>query len=224
MGESTSGLLRQAVDFWIPWRTKEPLIVPDLTGASRLPRPPMVLEQALQGAQRVSRSIIALAAGLALFSSAAHDRWDNGEPVPAWVKTECCGPKDAHHLRPDQVRRNAAGDYVVDIYPDPIPAHIAAGAARRQQAARHTRAGRELFRRHPAAGGRRHRERAAHRCHHGQSMRPGFAPADVEAAGLRILDGIGVRTDDARRRLWHEWLAKHLVDGAACEREPRDCE
>jgi hypothetical protein len=28
-------------------------------------------------------------------------------------------------LRPGQVRRNAAGDYVVDIYPDPIPAHIA---------------------------------------------------------------------------------------------------
>jgi hypothetical protein len=86
-----------------------------------------VLKQALQGAQHMSRSIIALAAGLALFPSAAHahDRWDNGEAVPPWVKTECCGPKDAQHLRPDQVRRNAAGDYVVDIYPDPIPAHIA---------------------------------------------------------------------------------------------------
>ena len=99
---------------------------PGLTGASRLPRPSTVLEQALQGARRLSRSIIAPAAGLGLFPSAAHahDRWDNGEPVPGWVKTECCGPKDAHHLRPDQVRRNAAGDYVVDIHPDPIPAHI----------------------------------------------------------------------------------------------------
>jgi hypothetical protein len=28
-------------------------------------------------------------------------------------------------LRPDQLRRNAAGGYVVEIYPDPIPAHIA---------------------------------------------------------------------------------------------------
>ena len=72
------------------------------------------------------RSIIALAATLALFQTAhAHDRWDNGEQVPAWVKTECCGPKDAHHLRPEQVRRNAIGDYVVDIYPFPIPAHVA---------------------------------------------------------------------------------------------------
>lgn len=90
---------------------------------SHLPPFPTVLEQR-QGARR---SAIALVAGLGLFPSAAHahDRWDNGEPVPAWVKTECCGPKDAHHLRPDQVRRNAPGDYVVDIYPVPIPAHIA---------------------------------------------------------------------------------------------------
>ena len=75
----------------------------------------------------MNRSIISLAAGLALFPTAAHahDHWVNGEPVPAWIKTECCGPKDAHHLRPDQVRRNAAGDYVVDIYPDPIPARMA---------------------------------------------------------------------------------------------------
>jgi hypothetical protein len=76
--------------------------------------------------RRMSRSITALAVALALFRPAhPHDRWDNGEPVPTWVKTECCGPKDAHRLRPDQVSRNAAGDYVVDIYPDPIPAHIA---------------------------------------------------------------------------------------------------
>ncbi len=70
---------------------------------------------------------IALAAALALFVTAAHahDNWDNGEPVPAWVKTACCGPNDAHHLRPEQVRRNAAGDYVVDIYPAPIPARLA---------------------------------------------------------------------------------------------------
>ena len=90
---------------------------------SHLPPFPTVLEQR-QGARR---SAIALVAGLGLFPSAAHahDRWENDEPVPAWVKTECCGPKDAHHLRPDQVRRNAAADYVVDIYPVPIRAHIA---------------------------------------------------------------------------------------------------
>jgi hypothetical protein len=55
----------------------------------------------------------------------AHEHWNNGEQVPAWVKTACCGPNDVHHLRPEQIRRNTAGDYVVDIYPWPIPAHIA---------------------------------------------------------------------------------------------------
>jgi hypothetical protein len=73
------------------------------------------------------RSIIALAAALAIFLTAAnaHDHWDNGDPVPAWVKTVCCGPNDVHHVRPEQVRRNTAGDYVVDIYPFPIPARAA---------------------------------------------------------------------------------------------------
>jgi hypothetical protein len=74
-----------------------------------------------------SRPVVALAASLPLYLTAAnaHEYWATGQPVPEWVKTECCGPKDAHHLRPDQVRRNAAGDYVVDIYPDPIPAGTA---------------------------------------------------------------------------------------------------
>ena len=76
---------------------------------------------------RTAISIILLGTALALPVTAAyaHDVWNNGKPVPAWVKTECCGPKDAHRLRPDQVRRSAAGDYVVDIYPDPIPARRA---------------------------------------------------------------------------------------------------
>ena len=91
---------------------------------SRVPCPLTALEQELQGAQRVSRSIIVLVAGLALLHSAAHahDRWDSGEPVPAWVKTERCGPSPSSALRSGQA--HAAGD-VVDIYPDPIPAHIA---------------------------------------------------------------------------------------------------
>jgi len=80
----------------------------------------------MRSSRFANHAMIALCAALALFQTAhAHDRWDNGEQVPAWVKTECCGPKDAHHLRPEQVRRNAAGDYVVDIYPDPIPARRA---------------------------------------------------------------------------------------------------
>jgi hypothetical protein len=74
----------------------------------------------------MNRSVFAVAATLALFQIAqAHEQWANGDRVPAWVKAVCCGPNDVHHLRPDQVSRNSAGDYVVDIYPFPIPAHMA---------------------------------------------------------------------------------------------------
>ena len=56
-------------------------------------------------------------------------------------------------------------------------------------------------------------------------MRPMAMASEVEAAGLRILNGIVGRTDGAGRP-WGEglkWLAKHLVGGAAGERERRDC-
>jgi len=55
----------------------------------------------------------------------AHDSWSSGEQVPSWVSSARCGPKDVHHLQPEQVGRNAAGDYVVNIYPWPIPARVA---------------------------------------------------------------------------------------------------
>jgi hypothetical protein len=32
--------------------------------------------------------------------SSAHDYWKNGQPVPAWVKSSCCGPEDVHELCP----------------------------------------------------------------------------------------------------------------------------
>jgi hypothetical protein len=70
--------------------------------------------------------VIALAAWPTFSLTAyAHDQWRNGEPVPSWVKVVCCGRTDAHHLRPEEVRRTAAGDYVVDIYPWPIAAQLA---------------------------------------------------------------------------------------------------
>lgn len=50
----------------------------------------------------------------------AHDRWANGEPVPAWVRRACCGVDDAHHLQPSQVRNTAAG-WQVDGYHAAIP-------------------------------------------------------------------------------------------------------
>lgn len=50
----------------------------------------------------------------------AHDMWSSGKPVPDWVKASCCGPADAHHLRPEQVHDE--GDYYhVDGYVRRIP-------------------------------------------------------------------------------------------------------
>jgi hypothetical protein len=80
------------------------------------------------------RLILALPAALSLLLTAmnAHDYSDNGAQVPAWVKTVCCGPNDVHRVRPEQIRRNATGDYVVDIYPFPIPARMALPSPRRR--------------------------------------------------------------------------------------------
>lgn len=66
----------------------------------------------------------ALALALLVYASpaAGHDAWMDGSPVPGWVKSECCGVADAHRLAPSQINRNADGDYVIDIYPKPIPA------------------------------------------------------------------------------------------------------
>ena len=51
----------------------------------------------------------------------AHDVWNNGLPVPGWVKAACCGPEDVHHLRPEQVHRISDNYYEVDGYQYPIP-------------------------------------------------------------------------------------------------------
>lgn len=49
-----------------------------------------------------------------------HDKWADGSPVPPWVKAACCGPADAHELRPDQVHEGKDGIHI-DGYPDLIP-------------------------------------------------------------------------------------------------------
>ena len=60
--------------------------------------------------------------GLFLSGAAgAHDVWADGKAVPGWVKQACCGPADAHHPRPDQVRRVSDEFYAVDGYYNRIP-------------------------------------------------------------------------------------------------------
>jgi hypothetical protein len=50
----------------------------------------------------------------------SHDKWADGNEIPAWVKSSCCGPADAHHLIPEQVHR-VKGGYKVDGYPEMVP-------------------------------------------------------------------------------------------------------
>ena len=65
--------------------------------------------------------IAALVLALSVSGAEAHDYWSDAKPVPDWVKASCCGPADAHHLRPDQVHRVSEGYYSVDGYGRPIP-------------------------------------------------------------------------------------------------------
>lgn len=45
---------------------------------------------------------------------------ENAPSIPSWVQATCCGPKDVHHLRPDQV--SDMGDYyIIDGFNEPIP-------------------------------------------------------------------------------------------------------
>ena len=70
------------------------------------------------------RGLIAMLGALVVVPAGAHDQWTNGGPIPAWVKSSCCGPAEAHHLTADQVHRY--GDYYrVDGYHRPIPIAVA---------------------------------------------------------------------------------------------------
>jgi hypothetical protein len=72
--------------------------------------------------KRLPRFSLALVAAiLFIMPASAHDAWKNGQPIPDWVKASCCGPADAHHLRPDQVHRISADYYMVDGYSRRIP-------------------------------------------------------------------------------------------------------
>lgn len=45
----------------------------------------------------------------------------DGKPIPDWINASCCGPKDVHKLRPEQVHQEEDGTYRVDGYVGPIP-------------------------------------------------------------------------------------------------------
>ena len=64
---------------------------------------------------------LAAALALGVAPALAHDQWADGKAIPGWVKSACCGPADAHHLRPDQVHRVSDEYYTVDGYVRRIP-------------------------------------------------------------------------------------------------------
>jgi hypothetical protein len=45
----------------------------------------------------------------------AHDVWANGDPVPPWVKAQCCGPRDVHHLSAEAVHIMSDGYHIDGI-------------------------------------------------------------------------------------------------------------
>ena len=57
-------------------------------------------------------------------SAPAHDLWADGTTVPAWVKAQCCGPQDVHHLPASAVHIRPDG-YHIDGIRTVVPAHRA---------------------------------------------------------------------------------------------------
>jgi hypothetical protein len=59
-----------------------------------------------------SVATLCLASTILSAPALAHDFWANGEPVPPWVKAQCCGPRDVHHLRAGAVHIMADGYHI----------------------------------------------------------------------------------------------------------------
>lgn len=64
---------------------------------------------------RLIATCAALALAYAQAPAMAHDFWSNGDPVPPWVKAQCCGPQDVHHLKPSAVHIMADGYHIDGI-------------------------------------------------------------------------------------------------------------
>jgi hypothetical protein len=113
-----------ACRFGSSWLWLHAAFVPRLNGTLR-PRPghlTMATRTTFNGravVHRLAAAIFAIAA-LEVGQANAHDSWASGDPIPGWVKSQCCGPSDAHHLNPSQVHVTPTG-YRVDGYYAVIP-------------------------------------------------------------------------------------------------------
>jgi len=68
----------------------------------------------------VRQILFAMVSMLAFSPAYAHEQWADGSAIPAWIKAACCGPADAHQLRPDQVHRLDNGDWQIDGLARPV--------------------------------------------------------------------------------------------------------
>lgn len=64
--------------------------------------------------------LIAWAIACVATGADAHDLWKNGDPIPAWIKSACCGPSDAHNIPDSDVVVTRAG-YLIAGRRAPIP-------------------------------------------------------------------------------------------------------
>ena len=58
------------------------------------------------------RTILTCAALAITGSAHGHNFWENGEEVPAWVKSSCCGKADSRHLKASAVHLMADGYHI----------------------------------------------------------------------------------------------------------------
>ena len=61
------------------------------------------------------RTILTCAALAITGPAHSHNFWENGEEVPAWVKSSCCGKADSRHLKASAVHIMADGVHIDGI-------------------------------------------------------------------------------------------------------------
>lgn len=62
------------------------------------------------------RAILAALLAVTLGAPArGHDAWADATPIPAWIKSSCCGPADAHLLNDSQIHMLSDGVHIDGI-------------------------------------------------------------------------------------------------------------
>ena len=73
------------------------------SGASPMPGSQDIARIAMR--QSIKRLAFVASSLVIAGAAQAHDAWRNGDPIPAWVKSSCCGSSEAHLLSEEEVHR-----------------------------------------------------------------------------------------------------------------------